>query len=733
MKNLFLTCYVGIFAFIGPTSDFNGFASISNVQNLKTDSVAKTSATFSWDEPQTGNPEYYNIYRSTNQYSDFSVIETTSSIFYTDQNLLSSTEYFYRVYAVDSLDREANLNTQLDITTKSFPESLIWDFETGKDDWSVDRNADLQLVDTMSYSDRQALLLLASGDTTDHRLFLKSDEVKSIFPGQSVFYNVWISQDNLDKLNAIETYYSAKPSDERITKSYSSEELSANSWNKIFIKIPEQITSDSLQEIGLSIKKKNSNDNFEMFIDLVTTAPNYEGVPTISPPTNFEVVSRGFRQVSLQWNPSSGNGIPRYELETLKKAGRPPFNVAEDTTLNTTRTITNLLPDTEYNFKLTGIDEHGKRTSTNEITLKTKSLDTFPTFDFETGLNGWIGGQATISRIDAFAYSGIYSIELNTLADTSKFYITKSEEDISTSSFKVRNIQPGHILNYRLWLSMEDSKKIEGVQFWAINEQSDKVSKFIPIDSLKTEAWFIQEFLIPEDLLDLTMTGIDIIGKEDGVNPEITLFIDFVTTNKDSKRSPKLTIPSILEAEINNQRFEYTISWSASVGEDNVAGYNIYRADSAALYTEDFELDGQSSDTTFSKKFIGTGKFKLIVTAYDENGLETVPSEPFFIEIQVPTSVIEEPGVPAKFALHNNYPNPFNPTTTISYDIPKATDVEISVYDITGRLVRTVVNEFKKAGTYTFTFDASNLSSGVYLYRLKTNSNTSVKSMILVK
>ena len=97
MKNLFLTCYVGIFAFIGPTSDFNGFASISNVQNLKTDSVAKTSATFSWDEPQTGNPEYYNIYRSTNQYSDFSVIETTSSIFYTDQNLLSSTEYFYKL------------------------------------------------------------------------------------------------------------------------------------------------------------------------------------------------------------------------------------------------------------------------------------------------------------------------------------------------------------------------------------------------------------------------------------------------------------------------------------------------------------------------------------------------------------------------------------------------------------------------------------------------------------
>lgn len=721
--------YVDLFT---STPGFNGFASISNVQNIKTDSVGKTSATFIWDEPQTGNTEYYSIYRSTNEYYNFSALDTTDSNFYTDENLLSSTEYFYRVYAVDSLDREAIRNSELEILTESFSESLIWDFETGKDDWSVDSNADLQIVDTTSYSDRQAIVLLASGDTTEHRLFLKSDEVKSIIPGQSVFYNVWISQENLDKLNTIETYYSAKPSDERITKSYSSEELSANSWNKIFIKIPEQITSDSLQEIGLSIKKKNSNDNFEMFIDLVTTVPNYEGVPTISPPTSFEIVSTGFRQVSLAWNPSTGNRIPRYELETLKKTGRP-FNFPKDTTLNTTRTISNLLPDTEYSFILTAIDEHGKRTSTNEITVTTKSFDTYPVFDFETGLNGWVGEQGNISRIDTFALSGIYSIELNTLADTSRFYIAKSEEEISASSFKVRNIQPGHILKYRLWLSTEDREKIEGIQFWAMNQQSDQVSKFIPADSLKTEAWFTQDFLIFEDLLDLTMTGFDIIGNEKGINPEITLFIDFVTTNKDSKRSPKLTIPSILGAEINNQRFEYRITWSKPSGEGNVAGYNIYRADSTAPYIEDFELDGQSSDTTFSKKFIGSGNFKLIVTAYDENGLETVPSEPFFIEIQVPTSVIEEPGVPAKFALYNNYPNPFNPTTNISYDIPKSTDVEISIYDITGRLVRTVVNGVKNAGTHTFTFDASNLSSGVYLYRLKTNSNTLIKRMILVK
>lgn len=712
---------------------FRGFASISNVQNLKIDSVQKTSSTFSWDKPQVGSPEYYKIYRSTNQYSNFSVLDTTGSIFYTDPNLFSSTEYFYRVFAVDSLDREADDYVELSLITQSFPENLTWDFETGKDDWSVDDNADLQVVDTMSYSDRNALLFSASGDTTDHLLFLKRNEVRSIFPGQTVFYTMWISQNDLDKVNTIETYFSANPSGERVVKSYSGEELSANSWNKIFITIPEQIISDSLLEIGLSIEKKNLDDTVEMFIDLVTTVPNYEGVPIISAPTNFEIESLGFRQVSLQWNPSEGNGVPRYEVETLKMTGRPPFNLAKDTTLNTSITLPDLLPDTKYNFKLTGIDEHGKRTTTIEVSITTKSLDTFPVFDFETGLNGWSAGQANVSRIDTLAYSGIYSIELNTLADTSRFYISQNEEDISYSPLKVRNIQPGHILYYRLWLSEEDSKKIEGLKFWAKNGESDQVSKFIPADSLKSESWFTQEYLIPEGLLGLNMTGFDVIGKEEGVNPEVVLFIDFVSTNKEKKRSPKLTIPSILGAEIINQRFEYVLKWTKSNGEDNLVGYKIYRADSTATYIEDFELDGESSDTTFNKKFVDPGNYKLIVTAFDENGLETVPSEPFFIEIKVETSRSGESGIPAKFALHNNYPNPFNPATTFSYDIPTSIDVEISIYDITGRLIETVVNEFKSAGSYTFTFDASNLSSGMYLYRLKTNANTSVKSMILIK
>jgi hypothetical protein len=74
--------------------------------------------------------------------------------------------------------------------------------------------------------------------------------------------------------------------------------------------------------------------------------------------------------------------------------------------------------------------------------------------------------------------------------------------------------------------------------------------------------------------------------------------------------------------------------------------------------------------------------------------------------------------LPVKIALLQNYPNPFNPSTTIKYELPKATEVRLSVYDILGREVSVLVNEKKEAGVHEVKFDGSNLSSGVYFYRL---------------
>jgi hypothetical protein len=89
--------------------------------------------------------------------------------------------------------------------------------------------------------------------------------------------------------------------------------------------------------------------------------------------------------------------------------------------------------------------------------------------------------------------------------------------------------------------------------------------------------------------------------------------------------------------------------------------------------------------------------------------------------------------IPVKFNLEQNYPNPFNPSTTINYSLESGGFVKLSVYNFLGQEVKTLVNQYQNAGSYTYTFNALNLPSGVYMYKLKANNSSHVKKMILMK
>ncbi len=89
--------------------------------------------------------------------------------------------------------------------------------------------------------------------------------------------------------------------------------------------------------------------------------------------------------------------------------------------------------------------------------------------------------------------------------------------------------------------------------------------------------------------------------------------------------------------------------------------------------------------------------------------------------------------IPDKFALEQNYPNPFNPTTNIRFSLPKATNVQLVIYNSMGQEVRSLVNEFKNAGSYTVDFNASTLASGTYFYKIITSDFVETKKMTLVK
>lgn len=96
-------------------------------------------------------------------------------------------------------------------------------------------------------------------------------------------------------------------------------------------------------------------------------------------------------------------------------------------------------------------------------------------------------------------------------------------------------------------------------------------------------------------------------------------------------------------------------------------------------------------------------------------------------------SSLVQTDLPTEYSLYSNYPNPFNPTTTIKYDLPSDGLVQIKVFDILGNELATIVNEQKVAGRYEINFNASSLASGVYLYKLQAGGFVSSKKMILLK
>ena len=99
---------------------------------------------------------------------------------------------------------------------------------------------------------------------------------------------------------------------------------------------------------------------------------------------------------------------------------------------------------------------------------------------------------------------------------------------------------------------------------------------------------------------------------------------------------------------------------------------------------------------------------------------------------------IDDTVVRHRFQLRQNIPNPFNPQTRISYELPSRVSVTLTVYDVDGRLVKTLVSETKNPGTYTTTWEGKNdngdpVASGVYFYRLRAGSYVQTKKMVFLK
>jgi len=143
--------------------------------------------------------------------------------------------------------------------------------------------------------------------------------------------------------------------------------------------------------------------------------------------------------------------------------------------------------------------------------------------------------------------------------------------------------------------------------------------------------------------------------------------------------------------------------------------------------------ESESVELTLTAQDVATGSYQTVLQVRSNDPNNPYIEVPISADIQMATSSEMSPDLPQRPELSQNYPNPFNPSTTIQFTLNRASDVTLEVFNITGQRVATLVRGALSAGNHRHTFDASGLSSGIYMYRLKTPEQMLTRQMILIK
>ena len=232
-----------------------------------------------------------------------------------------------------------------------------------------------------------------------------------------------------------------------------------------------------------------------------------------------------------------------------------------------------------------------------------------------------------------------------------------------------------------------------------------------------------------------------------------SFYTSFDTVNNRWKRASKIVINgnSVDNINIYVKPFgTFANGYTGITGNVNLTGGNNSSKSGAFVFAmRDGEVAGYAiTDGMGNYRIDGLapGKYNVSVdkAGYDESALKEVNvsydmmgnpvnGEASFTINSVLSVSVTSTVQPKNYSLEQNYPNPFNPSTTIKYSLPSNGAVSLKVYNLIGQEVATLINSYQTSGEYTVPFNASNLSSGVYFYRLESGSFNVVKKMLLIK
>ncbi len=192
--------------------------------------------------------------------------------------------------------------------------------------------------------------------------------------------------------------------------------------------------------------------------------------------------------------------------------------------------------------------------------------------------------------------------------------------------------------------------------------------------------------------------------------------------------SPTGTLPVELTTFTANVNGDVVVlNWTTAT-EVNNYGFDIQKSASEAEEWETIGFVNGNGNSNAPKKYSFTDASNINGTVkYRLKQIDIDGSFKYSNIIELNATLVKE------FALEQNFPNPFNPTTVISYSIPEDSHVSVKVFDVLGNIVATLVNQNQTVNKYKVNFDAGNLTNGVYFYKIQAGNYSAVKKMILLK